>query len=276
LKQYFPNFDSFVLMFCRSFTQSFATGLFLFGTLNSQPVLAQVGISPMVIELQESNGQAQGAINVINNTEREFRARIYAQPFTYEKDQGFAVTAENASSLVPYLKFSPRELSVPAGVTRRVRLNIQLPAHLPAGEYRTVIFTENLDRKTQNDRAGATTTITTRIGVTLFVRRGNGVPQIDLVTAEWDRTQQKILLTIQNVGSASAYPTVAWQLKQGERSIANGQSNPTGIIPASARTLKITPSAPLTPGTYHLKGEITWGKGENRSTRPFDVVVLVP
>jgi hypothetical protein len=88
-------------MFCRSFAQSFATGLFLFGTLNSPAALAQVGISPMVIELQESNGQAQGAINVINNTEREFRARIYAQPFTYEKDQGFAVTAEMPAAWYP-------------------------------------------------------------------------------------------------------------------------------------------------------------------------------
>jgi P pilus assembly chaperone PapD len=245
--------------------------------IGAMPMIAQaqVGISPMVIELQESGGQAQAVINVVNNTDREFRARVYALPFTYTQDRGFEVTAENPNSLVPYLRFSPRELSVPAGVTRRVRLNVQLPANLPSGEYRTVIFTENLDRRQQTNQNGAITTITTRIGVTLFVRRGNGQPQIDLVTAQWHPAKQKIILTMHNAGAASAYPIATWKLTLAGQTLHSGQSSPTGIVPASSRTIDLT-LPKLSAGTYRLSGDLAWGQGEQRISRPFSTDVVVP
>ena len=43
---------------------------------------AQIGISPMIIEVQENGGQSQATINVINNTNSPFRARVYAESFT--------------------------------------------------------------------------------------------------------------------------------------------------------------------------------------------------
>jgi P pilus assembly chaperone PapD len=246
--------------------------------LGASLVRAQVGISPMIIELQENGGQAQASINVINNTASAFRARVYAEPFTYDRDKGFNTIAEHPQSLVPYLKFSPRELNVPAGVTRRVRLNVQLPPSLPEGEYRTAVFTENLQQQQQTDKKGVVTTITTRIGVTLFVRKGELNPKLEITTADWNAAQNQILLTMNNAGKASAYPEVNWTLTQGGKTLKTGKVNPTGIVPSGQRAVKINiPKAELDlkSGSYQISGNLTWGDPNNPSSVPFTVGVQV-
>lgn len=235
---------------------------------------AQIGISPLIIEVQENNGQAQATINVINNTNKPFRARVSSEFFTYEREQGFNTIPPNESSLVPYLRFSPRELTVPAGVTRRIRLNAQLPPTLPAGEYRSVIFTENLDQQQRTDQKGAVTNITTRIGVTLFVRRGNHMPKITTTTAIWDSKKSRILLGMNNSGKASAYPEVNWRLAQAGKIIETGKVNPTGIIPNSDRTVSILPQK-IPTGKYQLSGTLTWGQPEKKSIVPFSADVNI-
>jgi P pilus assembly chaperone PapD len=239
---------------------------------------AQIGISPMVIEVQESEGQSQATINVINNTNTPFRARIYAESFTYEKDKGFNTIPQNSESLVPYLKFSPRELNVPAGVTRRVRLNVQLPPNLPAGEYRSAIFTENLEQQKQTDLKGIVTTITTRIGVTMFVRKGEHAPKLTITTAEWLPAKSQILMTMNNTGKASAYPEVNWTIAQAGVTIKTGRVSATGIVPNSDRTVNINipkQELKLKPGKYQLSGDLIWGEPDHKTTVPFSVGVNI-
>ncbi len=254
-------------------------GLAGIGAIASLPALvntatAQIGISPLIIEVQENNGQAQATINVINNTNKPFRARVSSEFFTYEKNQGFNTIPANEASLVPYLRFSPRELTVPAGVTRRIRLNVQMPAQLPAGEYRSVIFTENLDQQQRTDQKGAVTNISTRIGVTLFVRRGNHAPKITTTTAIWDAKKSRILLSINNSGKASAYPEINWKLSQAGKNIETGKVNPTGIVPNSDRTVSILPQK-LPAGQYQLSGTLTWGEPDKKNIVPFSVDVSI-
>jgi P pilus assembly chaperone PapD len=255
-------------------------GIGLVATLlgTGQSAQAQIGISPLIIEVQENNGQAQATINVINNTNAPFRARVYSESFTYDKDNGFSTISQNSSSLQPYLKFSPRELNVPAGVTRRVRVNVQLPPNLPAGEYRSVIFTENLDQEKVTDRRGVVTTITTRIGVTMFVRKGESSPKLNITTAEWNSAKSQILVTMNNAGKASAYPDVNWTLTQGRTAIKTGQIASTGIMPGSDRTIKINmpkEELQLKPGTYQLSGDLIWREQDIAKSVPFSVNIII-
>jgi P pilus assembly chaperone PapD len=239
---------------------------------------AQIGISPLIIEVQENNGQAQATINVINNTNTPFRARVYSESFTYEKEEGFNIVSQNEASLVPYLRFSPRELTVPAGVTRRIRLNVQLPSNLPAGEYRSAVFTENLDQQKRIDRKGAVTNITTRIGVTMFVRRGDHLPKLTITTASWDSVKSHILLSLNNSGRASAYPEVDWTISQAGKTIKTGKVNPTGIVPNSDRTISISipqQELKLPAGNYQLSGNLIWGEPDKKNTVPFSVAVNI-
>jgi P pilus assembly chaperone PapD len=239
---------------------------------------AQIGISPMIIEVQENGGQSQATINVINNTNSPFRARVYAESFTYDKDKGFNTIPQNTESLVPYLKFSPRELNVPAGVTRRIRLNVQLPADLPAGEYRSAIFTENLEEQKQTDKKGLMTTIATRIGVVMFVRKGDSSPKVTITTAEWNPATSQISVNMNNTGKASAYPEVNWTLTQAGKTIKAGVANPTGIVANGDRLVRIDipkQELKLNPGKYQLSGNLSLGEKENKTMIPFSVDVNI-
>jgi P pilus assembly chaperone PapD len=239
---------------------------------------AQIGISPIIIETQESDGQSQATINVINNTNAPFRARVYAESFTYDKEKGFNIISQNTESLVPYLKFSPRELNVPAGVTRRVRLSVQLPPNLPAGEYRSAIFTENLEQQQQTNSKGVMTTISTRIGVVMFVRKGEGAAKVTISTATWNPAKNQILLTMNNAGKASAFPEVNWTIAQAGTKIKTGKIDASGIIANSDRDVKINLSEQdlkLKPGNYKLSGELSWGEQEAKTTVPFAMDVTI-
>jgi P pilus assembly chaperone PapD len=242
--------------------------------LSTGSAQAQIGISPLVIEAQESAGQSQSTINVINNTSTPFRARVYAESFTYDKDKGFKTIPSHPESLVPYLKFSPRELNVPAGVTRRVRLNVSLPASLPVGEYRSVIFTENLEQQKEPDKKGAVATITTRIGVVMFVRKGEGAPKLTITTANWNPVTRQVSVVMNNAGKSSTYADVNWQISQSGQKIKTGKANTIGIISNSDRAIKINipePELKLKPGKYQLSGDLSWGEQDRKTTVPFAV-----
>lgn len=236
--------------------------------------VAQVSISPLVIEVETKRGQAQGVINVGNETNEPFRARVYAEPFTYSRDQGFQTLGKGEKTdLTPYLQFSPRELNVPAGIERRIRFIVRLPPSLPLGEYRAVVFTENL--KETINQSGTRIGLSTRIGVTIYVRNGDLSPTLSVENASWNSEKKQIQMLVNNIGDASARPQVNWILKQKETVIKMGNLNATGIIAHSQRNFLLEYSD-ITPGEYQLSGELIWSKGQNQQKKSFNVNLTIP
>ncbi|MGB5971442.1 MAG: hypothetical protein WBG70_24270, partial [Spirulinaceae cyanobacterium] len=223
-------------------------------------------------------GQSQSVITINNTSDQPFRARVYAEPFTYSRDDGFQVLETTPSDLTPYLQFSPRELNVEPGQARKVRIITRFPPSLPTGEYRAVIFTENL-RETIDD-SGNNVTIETRIGTTIYVRQGNVSPQLEAVAASWDKEQQQLQILINNSGDASARTGVNWTLQQGEKMIAEGILLPVGIVATSERNLSLSSETDkqlqLTSGTYQLTGDLLWGNQENPESKSFSLDLIVP
>ncbi|MBD0344253.1 MAG: P pilus assembly protein, chaperone PapD [Coleofasciculus sp. Co-bin14] len=241
--------------------------------------VAQVSISPLVIEVEARRGQAQGVINVGNNTNELFRARVYAEPFTYSRDRGFqSLLKGEQSDLTPYLQFSPRELNVPPGVERRIRFIVRLPPNVPPGEYRAVVFTENL--KEILNESGNSVGLATRIGVTIYVRQGNLAPSLVVENASWNSQQRQIQMLVSNTGGASVRPSVNWTLKQGETVVKTGKLDPTGIVAKSERNFLLGyPNKDLsgiTPGDYQLSGELIWSEGDNQRSKGFSVNLTIP
>ena len=241
--------------------------------------VAQVSISPLVIEVEAKRGQTQGVINVGNNTNELFRARVYAEPFTYSRDDGFQILKKgDQSDLTPYLQFSPRELNVPAGVERRIRFIARLPPSLPPGEYRAVVFTENLQQR--ENESGNTVGLATRIGVTIYVRHGDLSPTLAVKDASWNSQQRQIQMLVTNTGGASARPEVNWTLKQGEMVVKTGKLDPTGIVAQSERNFllgyPVKDQSIVTPGEYQLSGKLVWSEGDNQRTQDFSVNLNIP
>ncbi|NEP28465.1 P pilus assembly protein, chaperone PapD [Moorena sp. SIO3I6] len=238
---------------------------------------AQVQVSPLVIEEEAERGQARGIINVTNRSNKAFRARVYAKPFTYDEN-GFEALESSSNDLTPYLQFSPRELVVEPGVTRRIRMISRFPPSMDKGEYRAVIFTENLAHS-QNNRGGVSMGIVPRVGVTVYVRHGDISPKLTVEEASFDDKSKQILLQVSNSGNATARPKVEWTLKQGSTTVTTGKQNEWTVIAGGERKISIgypSDAKQLTAGQYQLTGTLLWGEEENRQSVPFSINLTVP
>lgn len=240
------------------------------------PAFAQVGLSPLVVELQANRGQAQGTINVVNNTNEPFRARVYVEPFTYETEDGFQVLETDTDDLSPYLQFSPRELEVEPNTTRRVRFVSRFPPSLPEGEYRAVIFTENLVETL--DSNGTAVTLKTRVGSTVYIRHGDVAPNLVVASARVEPESGQLQLLVQNTGQASIRPAAIWQLKQGETVIESGETGQFAVLAESDRYFQFENASErlngVSPGQYQLEGTLVWRTLDNEeASLPFAVSV---
>ncbi|MDJ1177449.1 P pilus assembly protein, chaperone PapD [Roseofilum sp. BLCC_M91] len=229
---------------------------------------ANISISPMVVETQVNRGQATGSITVSNLTSEEFRARIYSAPFTYDPEAGFQVLDSSSQDLSPYLQFSPRELQIPATEQRRIRFIARFPPSLPDGEYRAVLFTENLKATIQeeNDTTGDIifrTTIVPRIGVAVYVRKGNISHELTLDSARYNPESKKLDLLAINTGKASVILQPEWTLKKDGREVKQDSGDPITVIAEGSRYINIDYAADgeltLEPGDYELSGQLGWG-----------------
>ncbi|MEA5626445.1 P pilus assembly protein, chaperone PapD [Nostoc sp. UHCC 0251] len=239
---------------------------------------AQMSVSPLVIEAKAERGQAQGMITISNTSKTPSRIRIYAQPFTYSRDAGFQTLSSSPSDLTKYLQFSPRELTIKPGEVRRVRLISRLAPNLPDGEYRAVVFNETLTES--KDAAGNNVTLVARIGVTLYVRKGNLSPKLAIDSASFNPEQKQIQLLVQNSGQATVLPSVNWTLRQGQTVVKTGQVDANAVVANSDRNFLLNyPSKDqpaLKPGQYQLSGELFWGEDSKKSKLPFNLNITIP
>ncbi len=245
---------------------------------------ANISISPMVVETEAKRGQAQGRITVYNPDSQDFRARVYTSPFTYDKETGFKTLSESPTDLAPYLQFSPRELQVGASSKRNIRFIVRFPPSLPDGEYRTMIFTENLKRGIITETDSKTnvtlqTNIIPRIGVALYVRKGDVSPNLIPDSARFESKTNKIQLLVSNKGKASAILAGDWQLKKGKEVIQKGNISDTTVLAEGERYLtakSLNKNQPkLAPGQYQLTGELGWGVNKKERI-PFNVKLMIP
>lgn len=247
------------------------TALLLFPV---QSVKAQVSLSPIILESQAKRNQAQAFITVRNTSDKPFRARVYAKPFTYTYDGGFQELQSSPTDLTPYLQFSPRELVVQPGMVRRIRLLATLPPNLSVGEYRSVIFTENLTE--QVDEQGNQITLATRVGATFYVRQGAVSPKLTVEGASWNTQHKQIQLIVKNAGQASTRPEINWTLKRGATTVKTGSFPGAAMLAQNERSFLLdypTNKDPaLSPGQYQLSGELVWGENK-KNHLPFNVTL---
>ncbi|NJM19991.1 MAG: P pilus assembly protein, chaperone PapD [Richelia sp. RM2_1_2] len=237
---------------------------------------AQIQISPLVIEREAKQGKSQGVINITNTSNETFRARVYTLPFTYNKD-GFEELKSSPQDLSPYLTFSPRELVLEPGQTRQIRATSRFLPSSPKGEYRAVIFTEDL-KEIKTTNGNRTIGLTPRLGVTFYVRYGDVSPNLKVESATYNPQTKKIVLQVQNSGNATARPKINWNLKNSEIKVADGRTDAYTVIFGGARNLQIDLSAnekQIAAGNYKLSGELTWREGDKDKNLPFNVDVNI-
>ncbi|TAE60149.1 MAG: P pilus assembly protein, chaperone PapD [Nostocales cyanobacterium] len=241
--------------------------------LTSIPAYSQqLRVSPLVIERQAESGQARGVIDVANNSDQPFRARVSLQPFTYTRE-GLKILESSPNDLTPYLTFSPRELVIAPGQTRSIRFNARLLPSLSQQEYRAMFSIEPLKEK-NDSTATNEVSIDVSIGTTIFVRNGDLTPNLKIETASYDGKSKEIRLLVNNTGKATTRARTEWNLTQNGQLVNSGKLEETTIIAEGDRYVRIAyppQGQTLTPGNYNFSGKLTWDFPNKGGTLPFNV-----
>ncbi len=240
--------------------------------LSALPSRAQIGLSPLFLEEQAVRGKAQGVITLVNSANRPIRVRLYSEAFTYERE-GFTSLEDDPVDLSPYLQFSPREVVIPAKMEQRIRLMSLFPPDLPEGEYRATVFAEEL---MDNAVEANATSISIRIGSTVYVHQGELAPVLLGLDAQLASEPVALELLVGNQGSATARAEVNWRIEQSGTAIAQGKTSPRTVIAGGDRTFPLALPNALSSGSYTLRGTFSWMTHGEMSAEPFELPVVVP
>jgi hypothetical protein len=234
------------------------------------PVDAQVQVSPLIVSTETKQGKAQGVITLSNLGDTATRVRLSSAPFTYARD-GFEVLGSSEDDLSPYLIFSPAELSLEPGQTRRVRLTSLLLPSLEGREFKSVIFVEPL-RET-----GEGLNVLNRVGVTVYVRHGEVNHRLTVLDADYDVADRRVEVLVNNGGNGTIRPGVRWQMFQGTTPVAEDTISGITVVAGGDRLIPIqTQGEGLKSGDYRLVGELFWGNAFAPQKLPFEFDVMVP
>lgn len=242
------------------------------------PLLAQqFTVSPLVTIVEAKNGQARATISVINQAKDPLRMRVYTESFTYDKQKGFTFTAKDERSAAPYLQVSPREIEIPPGVTRNIRVAVSLPPSLPNQEYRVAVFLEDLKEKSIKPNASNNVLlIKARVASVFFFSKGNNTANIQARTTIWNAESKKISVLLENKGSKTAYPDIDWKIDRNGKEIATDSIRGVIIQSQNSREVEVNFSdklPKLTSGEYNLSGVI---RVQDQKPAPFNLKIIVP
>lgn len=250
------------------------------GIIFIKPAYARLFLSPMYLKMESEQGQSKGVLQVGNTSSKPIRVRLSVTAFTYNKNGVFQrhsseeIVNSNSSlahDLTPYLRYSPREMVIPANSSRRVRLISLLPPSLPEGEYRTAIFAETLQETTnaQGHKVG----LNMSIGSALYVAKGEIQPQITVDGTNFNAKNKTIKLLINNTGTATAKGGIYWTLKQDKKVVSSGESG-SSFLPSSQTNIvlnrHINNQEVLAPGIYQLEGKIVWNEADKKQVSKFN------
>lgn len=232
----------------------------------------QLRVTPLVIERKAESGQARGVIDVSNDSDKPFRARVTLSPFTYSRE-GLQVLKSSPNDLTSYLTFSPRELVIAPGQTRSIRFNARLLPSLPQGEYRAMFSIDELKENndpTKENQVGIVVTIVS----TIFVRNGDLTPNLKVEKAFYDGKTKEIRLLVNNTGKATTRARTEWNLTQNGNPVNSGKLEETTIIAEGDRYIRIAyppQEKNLTPGNYSFSGKLIWDFPNKGGNLPFNV-----
>ncbi len=242
-------------------------------------------LSPMYLKMESQQGQSKGVLQVGNTSSKPIRVRLSVTAFTYNENGVFQRRSSEeivnsnsalAHDLTPYLRYSPREMVIPGNSSRRVRLISLLPPSLPEGEYRTAIFAETLQERT--NAQGYKVGLNMSIGSALYVAKGEIKPKITVDRTNFDAKNKKIKLLVNNTGTATAKGSITWTLKKDKKVVYSGESGGS-FLPNSQTNIVLNRhknnQETLTPGIYQLEGKIVWNETDKKQASKFNFALEI-
>lgn len=194
-----------IIFFGASLSASFAQG-----------AAAQLLISPLRVIFEDR--QRSATVIVTNQSDTAATYRLEWQEKRATADGQYEDVAEPDGSMAiasPYVRFSPRQVTLGPGEQQQVRLALRRPGDLAAGEYRShlafVVIDERQRRAARNTGGGgAAIQVFMNLGfaIPIIVRHGQGSAGVSLAGAEFnidDLNRLGLKVQIRQDGNFSAY-----------------------------------------------------------------------
>ena len=253
-----------------------STGLMFSLAYNPHPALA-LSLSPIYLELKADKTQTTGILKVSNTSDKPLRVRVSATAFSYDEQGNFKrLESGSKEDLTSYMRYSPKEVTIPPKSTNNIRLAAILPPSLPDGEYRVAIFVNSL-QEINNETTNYRVNFTTSMGSAIYVRKGNIHPNLNVDKAHFNTEKSELRLTISNQGQATARPKITWKLTQNNKEIIKGEGGGS-FLPNKTMSVILKPNTKekmiLNAGNYQLSGEAVWNDDGMKSL-PFALDLVI-
>ena len=155
-------------------------GLLMFFSLS---VEAAIKVSPGYVELDANKSNKDyitGSFSIAGGKDETVRFKIYPVFFEHDTKGRFVELEDKGqkNSLMGKIKFYPTEFTCQNGLDQKVRFTVTDLKSLPAGESRLVLFLEDVNTKEiaikrANGTSGGRIIVKTRVGVPIYVDKGN-------------------------------------------------------------------------------------------------------
>lgn len=235
-----------------------------------------VSASAMLVEparfvLQIEPGQRDGgAITVTNSSSTTVRYLSIVQDWVHDAKGILTPQPANSTSasIANWVKFNPREFTLPPNGRQIVRFSISVPKNTAAGERRGVIFFSPTAKS-------AGFSVKTQIGVVIYaaIKPVLRTFEVGLPKASLNGTgQAEINIELTATGNAHCRLNGKFRLSEiSGKVIEEGEITEKLILPGERRTATISGNKELTPGRYRLHLEIESYGTTNVFRRDFEI-----
>lgn len=223
-------------------------------------VRAGLSVTPAYVELNLDKGVPSGVFQITNTGEEEVRYRVNAVAFSFDTDGGTQIIEPDERSMVPWIVFNPKEITLGPNSKRKVRFAVSPKGKLRTGEYWAAMELESLDTVTHKgvDAKGRewSVKVVPSIIVPIFGKSGNvryrGMPKEMKVVI---KGKEKILETwITNTGEGRLFLEGKYEIvSDSGKVIENGDLGRAYVLPGRNLKFSVAVKTEMETGTYTIK-----------------------
>ena len=227
--------------------------LLFFLVLLSSPVSAQVFVEQGKVNVLVHPGeQISDAVTVSNTTGKTVKARIYWEDFSYQSPfdgaKKFAPAGTLKTSLASWVKFSPRDVVLPAFGKVNISYVIDVPQNASGGYY-GVLFVE--PQNTLMGEGDKGVRIITRVGSLFFVETGDRNKTASL--ADVSIQGKKLKARLRNSGNVVLLPEASFYVMDREGlAMDRGEIKKYYLPPDGVVDIEVALGSELSKGEYTM------------------------
>ncbi len=166
-----------------------------------------VGVSPPLFEISLSPQGADDSFRVINTGNRPAEFELSVINWTLDEDMNIQEVEPSPETISQAILFNPTTFTVPPGQDQVVRFSIRPRTQLEPGEYRALIYVNQLPaplEELDEEELAAQVQVVGRLGVTIYAYVGDvtRVGVLNDVRVETNAPQPTALFNIDSQGTA--------------------------------------------------------------------------